>query len=148
MIPDECLDFEAWKAQQAVDCGDPDFAYDPSTEDLPDHVWYALDDQTLHQKLVKMCDDLGQPVFNCNVDDPEITELIRALGRVKKIPRAKNVNIAVVGNQDVGKSSTINALLNRELEHVHSFCNHHRIQGWSRGQYGFERSQSDLPGVP
>jgi hypothetical protein len=113
-IPDECLDFEAWKAKP-VDSGDPASVYDPSTEDLPDHVWYSLDDQMLHQKLVQMCDDLGRPVFDCNVDDPEITELIRALGRAKKIPRAKKVNIAVVGTQGVGKSSTINALLNRDL---------------------------------
>ncbi|KAF3041863.1 hypothetical protein E8E12_001591 [Didymella heteroderae] len=115
----KCLDFEAWKAQQATlasdDNADSGCVYHPSTEDLPDHIWYSLDDQLLNQKLVQMCNDLGRPVFNCNVDDPEITDLVRALGRAKKTPRAKTVNIAVVGNQGVGKSSTINALLNRDL---------------------------------
>lgn len=114
--PHDCLDFQTWKVQQAiVVSADADSAYDPSTEALPDHVWYALDNKLLHQKIVHMCEDLGKPVFNCGIDDPEITELIKALNRAKNIPPAKKVNIAVVGIQGAGKSSTINALLNRDL---------------------------------
>lgn len=117
-IPPECLDFEAWQSQEhgtASTSRHDDTVYDPSIESLPDHEWYSLDDQALHEKLVQMCNDLGGPVVNCKIDDPEIADLLRALDRAKSVPRPKKVNIAVVGNQGVGKSSTINALLNRDL---------------------------------
>ncbi|KAF1927031.1 uncharacterized protein M421DRAFT_6587 [Didymella exigua CBS 183.55] len=51
------------------------------------------------------------------VYDPnlEIADLLRVLDRAKKTPQRKKFNMAIVGNQGVGKSSTINALMNRDL---------------------------------
>ncbi|KAF3052346.1 hypothetical protein E8E11_010428 [Didymella keratinophila] len=114
----ECLDFEAWKIEQAGGNGrkrTDDTVYDPSIEDLPDHPWYALDDQTLKNNILRMCDELGRPVVDCEINDPQIHELLGALARAKKTPGPRQVNIAVVGSQGVGKSSTLNALLNRDL---------------------------------
>ncbi|KAH6629558.1 hypothetical protein C7974DRAFT_376384 [Boeremia exigua] len=118
VVQRDCLDFDEWKAQrlatEGIKRGD-DSVYDPSTEELPAHMWYALDQKLLRKTVAHMCDQLGRPVVNCEINDPEITDLLRALDRAKKIPLSKKVDIAVVGNQGVGKSSTINALLNRDL---------------------------------
>lgn len=112
------LDSNTWKLEQAgtkPNKHDDGSVYDPSGEDPPDHLWYALDHELLRKTTLQMCDELGRPIVNCEIDDPEIADLLRTLERAKKIPRPKKVNIAVVGNQGVGKSSTINALLNRDL---------------------------------
>lgn len=114
----ECLDFHEWKAQQASYKSDKrhgGLTYDSSSEDLPDHPWYALDVEKLRDNIERMCDDLGQPLSIHNALDPEMSDLPRALNRAKQLPRPRKMSIAVVGDQGVGKSSTINALLNRHL---------------------------------
>lgn len=119
VVPErQCLDFEDWKALETATGGSlraDGSVYDPSIEPLPDHLWYALDQQVLIDTIIQMCDNLGRPVIDCQIDDPEIADLLKSLARAKKVPQPEKVNVAVVGNQGIGKSSTINALLNRDL---------------------------------
>jgi GTPase SAR1 family protein len=113
-----CLVFDDWKAQQAATEGTrrtEDAVYDPTTEALPDHPWYTLDQELLRSTIIHMCNKLGRPVKDSQIDDPEIVDLLRNLTRATAIPHPSKVNVAVVGNQGVGKSSIINALLNRDL---------------------------------
>ena len=113
-----CLEFDDWKAQRAAAEGfrrTEDAVYDPTTEALPDHPWYALDHELLRSTIIHMCNKLGRPIKDSQIDDPEILDLLGNLARATAIPHPSKVNVAVVGNQGVGKSSVINALLNRDL---------------------------------
>jgi GTPase SAR1 family protein len=116
-----CLDFLAWKLQQHEaqdDKLDDGKVYQPDTEDPPDELWYGIDLDLLGSNIARMCSDLGQPVAHTTIVDHEISELRRTLTQSTSIPRPKKVIVAVVGNQGMGKSSTINALLNRNLVEV------------------------------
>lgn len=112
------LNFEDWKVQQA-NTGPNEhtdgYVYDPSTENLPDKLWYKLDIDSIRTTIQQMCERLGLPVTNRKMTDSEIADFIKALDRAKKLPRPKKINMAVVGNQGVGKSSTLNALMNHNL---------------------------------
>lgn len=113
-----CLVFDDWKAQQAATEGTRRTevaVYDPINEALPDHPWYTLDQELLRSTIIQMCNKLGRPVKDSQIDDPEIGDLLRNLTRATMIPHPSKVNVAVVGSQGVGKSSIINALLNRDL---------------------------------
>ncbi|KAJ4337685.1 hypothetical protein N0V95_008266 [Ascochyta clinopodiicola] len=113
-----CLDFGAWKAQYTgaeADNNDEGHVYDPSSEDPPDCLWYTLDLELLRTTIQSMCEELARPVADCKTEDPEVIDLLKALRRAQKFPRPRKLKIAVVGNQGVGKSSAINALLNRYL---------------------------------
>lgn len=65
-----------------------------------------------------MCMKLLKPVRRFASVDLEIGELIAALHFAKALPGPTNINIAVVGDQGIGKSSLINALLHRDLVDV------------------------------
>jgi hypothetical protein len=114
----KCLNFDEWKTQQGNTEGTrraDGEAYDPTTEVLPDHSWYALDQEVLRTTILRMCNKLGRPVVDSQIKDAEIADLLKNLDRAKTIPHPSKFNVAVVGNQGVGKSSMINALLNRDL---------------------------------
>jgi hypothetical protein len=114
----KCLSFDDWKTQQAntedTRRADGEF-YDPTTENFPDHAWYDLDQELLRTTISRMCNKLGRPVVDSQIRDAEIADLLKNLDRAKTIPHPSEFNVAVVGNQGVGKSSMINALLNRDL---------------------------------
>ena len=120
LVPEDgkCLSFHDWKTQQANTEGarrTDDEVYDPTTENLPDHSWYALDQELLCTTILRMCNKLGRPVVDSQIKDAEIADLLKNLDRAKTVPHPSKFNVAVVGNQGVGKSSMINALLNRDL---------------------------------
>ncbi|KAF9693297.1 hypothetical protein EKO04_008861 [Ascochyta lentis] len=117
-----CLNFELWKTLQVhlenSDYYGHNYIYDPSGEEMPDNSWYALDIDALRETIKHMCERLGRPIANCKMDDQEIMELLRTLEHARSTPAPKTINIAVVGHQGIGKSSIINALLNRDLVDV------------------------------
>ena len=115
------LDFKTWKAQRPKDQAgqrDDGHVYDSSIEDFPDQLWYTLNLDRLGEKLLHMCNELGRSIATYKIVDEEIADLRRTLMHAKLIPRPKRINIAVVGNQDMGKSSITNALMNRHLVEV------------------------------
>lgn len=115
------LDFKTWKAQRPKDQAgqrDDGHVYDSSIEDFPDQLWYTLNLDRLGEKLLHMCNELGRSIATYKIVDEEIADLRRTLMHAKLIPRPKRINIAVVGNQGMGKSSITNALMNRHLVEV------------------------------
>ncbi|KAJ4989677.1 hypothetical protein SVAN01_04894 [Stagonosporopsis vannaccii] len=116
-----CLDYPTWKARRRFDASDERNSgqvYDYRTEDLPDEPYYNLDLAILAKNIVHMCEDLGRAAATNTSTDEGISDLRKTLKQATSIPRPKSIVIAVVGNQGVGKSSTINALLNRNLVEV------------------------------
>lgn len=116
-----CLDYEAWRAQRShenVEHRVYGGVYDPGSENLPYRPWYTLDHNRIGQVITDMCNKLGRPLSICTIVDQEISDLWMALEHAKLLPRPKRINIAVVGNQGLGKSSTINALLSRNLVEI------------------------------
>lgn len=119
--PEQCHDFHTWKAQRA-DSQRAERAlnsvYEPSCEELPDKLWYTLDHQDIDSKVSNMCQKLLKPVRKLASVDQETENLVAALGSAKATPALVKINVAVVGDQGIGKSSLIIELLHRDLVDV------------------------------
>ncbi|KAF1850656.1 uncharacterized protein K460DRAFT_412323 [Cucurbitaria berberidis CBS 394.84] len=89
--------------------------YDPSKEDFPDDPWYALDHDRITTTVRNMCDNLIIPLQRHESVDQGIKDLVKALQAAKQLPRIKNLRLASLGEQGKGKSSLINAVLDRKL---------------------------------
>lgn len=116
-----CLAFQDWKALRANGQRSErssDAVYDPGCEESPDKPWYSFDHKDIENKVNKMCMELLNPVRRFAFVDLEIGELIAALRFARTLPAPTKINIAVVGDQGIGKSSLINALLHRDLVDV------------------------------
>lgn len=117
----QSLDFQTWKAKrtgaQSKD-GVAESVYNLSCEELPDKLWYTLDHRDIETKVDTMCQKLLTSVHKYATVDQEISNLIMALDSAKATPTPTKINIAVVGDQGIGKSSLINAPLHRDLVDV------------------------------
>ncbi|KAF1940545.1 P-loop containing nucleoside triphosphate hydrolase protein [Clathrospora elynae] len=92
------------------------YTYDPSSkEQFPDDPWYSLDHENIIAMVGNMCDSLVNPLQKFAPDFEGVQELIKAAEEAKKLPDIKQFCLAVLGEQGVGKSSLINALLDRDL---------------------------------
>lgn len=110
------MSFEHFKARyEAGDASVTTTDYDPRTEKLPQHNWYALDQRDIIHGSEKMCDDVLNLVENRCPDDAEISRLQDALQAAKDIPRPDPFYVAFLGDQGTGKSTLINTLLDRPL---------------------------------
>ncbi|RAR11801.1 hypothetical protein DDE83_004398 [Stemphylium lycopersici] len=89
--------------------------YDPSTqEQYPDNNWYR-NHEWIIDKVAELCLDLTDPLQKYSADVEGFQEIISAAEAVKMPPEFKQLCLAVLGEQGVGKSSIINSLLDRDL---------------------------------
>jgi hypothetical protein len=113
------IPFEAWKpkyvADKAIKLAKPmsATAYAPGAEQPPDMEWYQLDKHHIDNEIA----GLIQKVKNCIVDprpqDLELAVLQETLTNAEKVRFANVKGVGIVGQQAMGKSLLINALLHR-----------------------------------
>lgn len=92
--------------------------YDAATENFPDDPWYALEHAKIENGIDSMCSELLDLVHDHNPGDAEVANLEQALQKAKIIPQGEDFNVVFLGEQGIGKSSTINAVFDRKLVNV------------------------------
>jgi hypothetical protein len=78
-------------------------------------AWYAIKPGEIVAMVESMCDKLATPLEKYATIDPSFQAVVDAVNAKRRLPDIRQFNIAVLGEQGIGKSSIINALLDREL---------------------------------
>jgi len=121
---DPILGFEAWKQEDVAKHAkkrkySDSQVYKSDMEPLPDLHWYGLDVAAIDRKIGHMCSNLKERIETESPADQEMADLFKELNEGKQVRRSKSTLVAVVGEQGIGKSSILNALLHRpELNDV------------------------------
>ncbi|KAG9195143.1 hypothetical protein G6011_00263 [Alternaria panax] len=84
-------------------------------EQFPDDPWYALDHEEIIERVGSMCDGLAVPLLKYCANVEGLQELLDFAQKSKALPELKQFCVAVLGEQGVGKSSLINAIVDRDL---------------------------------
>jgi hypothetical protein len=84
-------------------------------EEVAKNRWYALKPEEITDLVGNMCDKLTNPIKKYASVDQRFQDLVHAAKAAKKLPEIKHCSVAVLGEQGIGKSSLINALLDRGL---------------------------------
>lgn len=93
----------------------PGETYDSSKEQFPDDPWYTLEYEDITMKIGNLCDRLAKPLQEYASLEPGIQDLIDAAQAAKILPSITKLCLAVLGEQGAGKSTLVNALLDRKL---------------------------------
>ncbi|KAH7351394.1 hypothetical protein BKA66DRAFT_575614 [Pyrenochaeta sp. MPI-SDFR-AT-0127] len=107
--------FEPSNTAQTRDTLEPGQTYDPSYEQFPDDPWYDLDYEDVTLKTSKLCDNLAVPLQRYAFVDQGIRDLLGATQAAKTLPSITKLFLAVLGEQGAGKSTLVNAILDRKL---------------------------------
>jgi guanylate kinase len=90
--------------------------YDPTmNEQFPQDPWHTLNHEVVVDQVGEMCDEFTIPLENYADVDEAIANLKRQAEDMKKLPDMKKLNVAVLGEQGIGKSTLVNALLDRKI---------------------------------
>lgn len=84
-------------------------------QELSKEPWYALKPEEIVVQVEDMCDNLAASLAKYAPIDQRYQEAVDAANAKRKLPEITQFNVAVVGEQGIGKSSVINALLDRGL---------------------------------
>jgi hypothetical protein len=84
-------------------------------EELASCPWYALKPEEIAKMVCDICDKPTNPLKKYASVDQRFEDLIIAAELVKKLPDIRRFDVAVLGEQGIGKSSIINALIDRGL---------------------------------
>ncbi|USP75564.1 Dynamin N domain containing protein [Curvularia clavata] len=84
-------------------------------DELLQEPWYAINPDEIVMMVENMCDKLTAPLQKYTNIDSRFQDVIDAVNRKRKLPDVRQFNVAVLGEQGTGKSSVINALLDRGL---------------------------------
>lgn len=84
-------------------------------EALANDRWYALKQERVKVLVEEMCDKLTSAMQKYSSIDQRFQDLIDAAKAARKLPDIRHYSVAVLGEQGIGKSSLINALLDRPL---------------------------------
>lgn len=87
--------------------------YDPQKEGRPDLPWYNFDKTTVDLQIRDIVNQVKAPIEMARAEDKEMESLKKFAESMQKVPMGEYTEVALVGMQGVGKSSLINALLNR-----------------------------------
>jgi hypothetical protein len=82
---------------------------------FPDHPWFPLNHEDIKDFNTDLCSKFKRRLQRYAAIDKSIESLIRAAENAKTLPNAKILRLAVPGEQGIGKSTLINALLNRNI---------------------------------
>lgn len=86
-----------------------------SHEELLQELWYAINPDEIVMMVENMCDKLTTPLQKYAHIDSRFQDVIDAVNRKRNPPDVRQFNVAILGEQGTGKSSVINALLDRGL---------------------------------
>lgn len=88
-------------------------AYDPSQEADPDHEWFRLQRDHKHKEVHDIVSLVTDITSKARTGDRELLSLHKSADTTRDISLAANIEVALVGQQGMGKSLMINALTNR-----------------------------------
>ena len=88
-------------------------AYDPSSEAVPDHPWFEVHQNEKDKEVREIVDTVADIVLNARPEDKELLSIQKQCSKTSEIQVAKSSEIAIVGQQGMGKSLLINALQSR-----------------------------------
>ncbi|KAF2996845.1 hypothetical protein E8E13_003719 [Curvularia kusanoi] len=118
-FPPTILSFPEYKARFGhIRNIDKPVAYNPASEEPPDDHWYSLEHDQIGKSIHELCAPLLQVVRAYSPNDDEISSLSTALKTANVVPRGQKFYAAFLGEQGIGKSSIINAVLSRNLVNV------------------------------
>jgi len=80
-----------------------------------DHPWYDINHELVKTSNDELCDHLIVPLRRYASIDQGIADLIEEAEDAKKLPEVQRLDIAVPGEQGIGKSTGINAILGRNI---------------------------------
>jgi hypothetical protein len=90
--------------------------YDPSiNEQFPQDPWHTLNHESIIDQVGELCDELTIPLEKYVGIDEAIENLKKQAEDARKLPDMKKLRVAVLGEQGVGKSTLVNALLDRKI---------------------------------
>jgi hypothetical protein len=90
--------------------------YDPSTnEQFPQDPWHTLNHEIIIDQVGELCDEFTIPLEKYAGVDEAIQNLKTQAEAAKKLPDMKKLRVAVLGEQGIGKSTLVNALLDRKI---------------------------------
>lgn len=89
--------------------------YDPSSEHFPNDPWHVLNHEIIIDQVRELCDELIIPLEQYATLDQAIANLIQKATVLQKLPDMKKLRVAVLGKQGAGKSTLVNALLDRKI---------------------------------
>ncbi|KAI4708037.1 hypothetical protein J4E89_007156 [Alternaria sp. Ai002NY15] len=84
-------------------------------EELGNDRWYALKHPEVKVLVEELCDKLTSAMQKYSSVDQRFQDLIDAAKIARKLPDIRHYSVAILGEQGIGKSSIINALLDRGL---------------------------------
>ncbi|KAI4693739.1 uncharacterized protein J4E84_002314 [Alternaria hordeiaustralica] len=84
-------------------------------EELANDRWYALKQEEVKVLVEELCDKLTSAMQKYSSVDQRFQDLIDAAKIARKLPDIRHYSVAILGEQGIGKSSIINALLDRGL---------------------------------
>ena len=98
------------RGAKAPRCAKP---YNPEDEVPPDFPWYKLDKASADDQICGIANQLLGVMTNARKEDEELNSLRKAATEAREVATMKPRDVAMVGQQGVGKSLLINALLDR-----------------------------------
>lgn len=82
---------------------------------LPDDAYYKLELEDIYDQIRHICSQLAEALRDYEHATPELAALVEALNAACVVPRGIACLVAFLGQQGIGKSTIINALLGRRL---------------------------------
>lgn len=119
MSDNNIVPFQEWRpvyeADKAIKLAKPmtATAYTPRGETPPDLDWFRLDKQRINSELSSIFTKIVDCMLGARPQDLELADLHHAVDTVKQVPLDKIRTVGIVGQQAMGKSLLINALLHR-----------------------------------
>lgn len=113
------LAFEAWRLAyenekaKKVTRATATKAYTCDNEVPPDHDWFRLDKEHIDREISSIAEDVIRCMTGYRTQDLELVDLLRTVQAAKHVPLDNVSTVAIVGQQAMGKSLLINALLHR-----------------------------------
>ena len=87
--------------------------YDHGNEAPPDHPWFRIKESEIEMKIEVALQDLQKSIPVISQVDEEMRRFEEAVEQAKKRAPRKRITVVFYGPAGVGKTSTINSLLNR-----------------------------------
>lgn len=88
-------------------------AYDPRQEKLPDHRWFKRNKPNVEAQIRDIADQVVDILEFARIDDKELFSIRKAANDVREVAASEGKEVAIVGQQGMGKSLMINALQDR-----------------------------------